>query len=83
MSPVAVETAGYVVLAMMHSDPDRYMQVARSIIKWISEQRNGQGGFISTQARQVIILYRGYQFQVEDDILFVNNSIVFAINTDS
>ena len=51
VSPIAVETAGYIVLAMMHSDPDRYNLASRAIIKWISEQRNGQGGFISSQVR--------------------------------
>ena len=34
---------------MLETDPDRYMQLSHSIIKWMSEQRNSQGGFISTQ----------------------------------
>ncbi|RXG56539.1 Pregnancy zone protein [Armadillidium vulgare] len=51
---VAVETASYAVLAILtysQSFPDpSYMQHVLPIIKWINTQRNGQGGFVSTQA---------------------------------
>ncbi|XP_069955764.1 murinoglobulin-1 isoform X2 [Cherax quadricarinatus] len=46
---LSVETAGYAVLAMMASDSRLYEQKARKVIKWISTQRNGRGGFYSTQ----------------------------------
>ena len=70
--PVAVETAGYVVLAMMNTDADRYMSVAHLIIRWISTQRNSQGGFISTQdtvvALQALALYESYQTRTATDL---------------
>ncbi|XP_076068974.1 alpha-2-macroglobulin-like protein 1 [Oratosquilla oratoria] len=46
---VAVETAGYAVLAMMTLDSVRYDAEALKIVKWISSKRNGYGGFVSTQ----------------------------------
>ncbi|KAG7168924.1 CD109 antigen-like 4, partial [Homarus americanus] len=46
---VAVETAGYSVMTMMTLDPKKYEQQARKVVKWITAQRNGQGGFYSTQ----------------------------------
>lgn len=46
---VAVEIAGYAILAMTTLDADNYQHKAFKIVKWISSQRNGQGGFISTQ----------------------------------
>jgi len=46
---IAVETGGYAILAMMSLDAERYKVQARKVVKWISSQRNGQGGFISTQ----------------------------------
>ena len=46
---VAVETAGYAILAMMTLNAEKYNVHSRKVVKWISSQRNGQGGFISTQ----------------------------------
>ncbi|KAB7500968.1 Alpha-2-macroglobulin-like protein 1, partial [Armadillidium nasatum] len=50
---VAVETASYAVLAILtytQSFSDySYMKHVLPIIKWINTQRNGQGGFVSTQ----------------------------------
>ncbi|XP_076068702.1 alpha-1-inhibitor 3-like isoform X2 [Oratosquilla oratoria] len=46
---VAVETAGYAVLAMITHDAARYDDETIKIVKWISSKRNGQGGFVSTQ----------------------------------
>ncbi|XP_042877953.1 alpha-2-macroglobulin-like isoform X5 [Penaeus japonicus] len=62
---VAVETAGYAILAMMTLDAAKYELQARKIVKWISSQRNGQGGFISTQdtvvALQALASFEGHQ----------------------
>jgi len=46
---VAVETAGYALMAMTASNPDKYKEHAHRIVKWMSSQRNSQGGFHSTQ----------------------------------
>ncbi|KAL7648960.1 UNVERIFIED_CONTAM: hypothetical protein RMT77_000895 [Armadillidium vulgare] len=52
---VAVETASYAILALLAFAPNSsastvdYLPQVRLIIKWINTQRNGQGGFISTQ----------------------------------
>ncbi|KAK7070012.1 hypothetical protein SK128_004122, partial [Halocaridina rubra] len=54
---VAVETAGYAVLAMMTIDAKRYEDYAFKIVKWLSSQRNAQGGFISTQVRHSILTF--------------------------
>ncbi|ROT63906.1 alpha 2 macroglobulin [Penaeus vannamei] len=48
-SPLAVETAGYAILAMMTQDPEQYVLNARKVVKWITTKRNGLGGFYSTQ----------------------------------
>lgn len=62
---VAVETAGYAVLAMMTVDAAKFELQARKIVKWISSQRNGQGGFISTQdtvvALQALASFEAHQ----------------------
>lgn len=47
----SIETAGYAILAMMTHDPINMEPQARKIVKWITAQRNGQGGFYSTQVR--------------------------------
>ncbi|XP_047484789.1 alpha-2-macroglobulin-like isoform X4 [Penaeus chinensis] len=62
---VAVETAGYAVLSMMTLDATKFELQARKIVKWISSQRNGQGGFISTQdtvvALQALASFEAHQ----------------------
>lgn len=62
---VAVETAGYAILAMMTLDSKRFDNQARKVVKWISSKRNGQGGFISTQdtvvALQALASFEGHQ----------------------
>ncbi|XP_071524396.1 alpha-1-inhibitor 3-like [Panulirus ornatus] len=64
---VAVETAGYAILAMMAQDPKKYEQQARKVVKWITVQRNGQGGFHSTQdtvvALQAMAVYESHLYQ--------------------
>ncbi|XP_042884512.1 alpha-1-inhibitor 3-like isoform X2 [Penaeus japonicus] len=46
---LAVETAGYAILAMMTQDPEQNLLNARKVVKWITTKRNGLGGFYSTQ----------------------------------
>lgn len=43
--------AGYAILAMMTLDAVKYEPMARRVVKWVTEQRNGLGGFVSTQVR--------------------------------
>ncbi|XP_050717838.1 alpha-2-macroglobulin-like isoform X1 [Eriocheir sinensis] len=63
----ALETAGYAILALMTLDAEKNEPQARKIIKWITTQRNGQGGFYSTQdtivALQALATYESYQHQ--------------------
>ncbi|XP_064091581.1 alpha-2-macroglobulin-like protein 1 [Macrobrachium nipponense] len=47
--PTLVETAGYTLLAMMKVDQNAYVGEASKLAKLISSNRNGQGGFVSTQ----------------------------------
>ncbi|XP_066939900.1 alpha-2-macroglobulin-like [Macrobrachium rosenbergii] len=44
-----VETVGYAILAMLRTNAKMYEQEVRKLVKWITYQRNGYGGFISTQ----------------------------------
>nr|XP_045625235.1 murinoglobulin-2-like isoform X1 [Procambarus clarkii] len=64
---VAVETAGYALMAMMTLQPKLYQQQANKVVKWITAQRNGQGGFHSTQdtvvALQALALYETHFYQ--------------------
>jgi len=46
---VGVETAGYALMAMVTFDQDEFAAEEYLLVKWISAQRNSQGGFISTQ----------------------------------
>ncbi|XP_076059567.1 alpha-2-macroglobulin-like protein 1 [Oratosquilla oratoria] len=46
---VAVEIAGYAVLAMMTLDAAGYDSEVFKVVKWIVSQRNGLGGFYYTQ----------------------------------
>ncbi|KAK4316125.1 hypothetical protein Pmani_012634 [Petrolisthes manimaculis] len=64
---VSLETAGYAILALMTHDPKTNEEKARKIVKWITTQRNGQGGFYSTQdtvvALQALATYEGHLHQ--------------------
>nr|XP_045622212.1 murinoglobulin-1-like [Procambarus clarkii] len=64
---IAVEVAGYAVLAMMTLDPEGHRQQALKVIKWITSQRNGQGGFYSTQdtvvALQALAVFETHSYQ--------------------
>ncbi|XP_071524144.1 alpha-2-macroglobulin-like isoform X2 [Panulirus ornatus] len=65
---VAVETAGYAIMAMMTQDPKNFEPQARKVVKWITTQRNGQGGFYSTQdtvvALQAMAVYESHLYQI-------------------
>ncbi|KAK4324552.1 hypothetical protein Pmani_004827 [Petrolisthes manimaculis] len=60
----SLETAGYAILAMMTHDAVNNVLTAGEIVKWITTQRNGQGGFYSTQdtivALQALATYEGH-----------------------
>ncbi|XP_076064809.1 alpha-1-inhibitor 3-like isoform X2 [Oratosquilla oratoria] len=62
---MAVETAGYAVLAMMTLNKTRYKVEALKVVKWISSERNSYGGFVSTQdtvvALQALALFSSAQ----------------------
>ncbi|KAG7168909.1 Alpha-2-macroglobulin-like 1, partial [Homarus americanus] len=64
---IGVETAGYVLLAMLTRSPKRYQEQSRKIVKWLTTQRNGQGGFYSTQdtvvALQALAMYESQLYQ--------------------
>lgn len=53
-----METAGYVILAMMTQDPEQYVLNARKVVKWITTKRNGLGGFYSTQVSPTAVSKR-------------------------
>lgn len=61
-----METAGYAILAMLANDARSYGQQARRVIKWITAQRNGQGGFYSTQvsAAELCLVYNYIVFHL-------------------
>ncbi|XP_042230883.1 alpha-1-macroglobulin-like [Homarus americanus] len=64
---VAVETAGYAVLAMLTLNASRFDYQAKKIVKWISSKRNGQGGFVSTQDT-VVALQALATFESKQDV---------------
>ncbi|XP_069182649.1 alpha-1-inhibitor 3 [Procambarus clarkii] len=59
-----VEIAGYAILAMVYSNITIYEPHIRKVIKWITRQRNGHGGFYTTQdtvvAVQAMSVYESY-----------------------
>lgn len=63
----AVEVAGYAILAMMTLNPETYEPKARKVVKWLTTQRNGQGGFYSTQdtvvAMQALTVFESHRYQ--------------------
>lgn len=88
---VAVETAGYAILAMLTLDPKEYEQPARMVVKWITAQRNGGGGFYSTQdtvvALQALAKYESTQYQGDMDFVATIKGIgidhSFAVTEDN
>ncbi|KAB7499888.1 Alpha-2-macroglobulin-like protein 1 [Armadillidium nasatum] len=91
---VAVETASYAVLAILtytQSFSDySYMKHVLPIIKWINTQRNGQGGFVSTQdtiialqalaAFQKLLSVSGGPTDLTVSVTMENVSKTFSIN---
>jgi len=48
-SPAATEMTSYVLLAILHNAKEEVVSEATPIVRWLSTQRNGRGGFSSTQ----------------------------------
>jgi len=46
---LSVELSSYVLLTLVKLGSQQDMLVARSIVRWLSQQRNSEGGFVSTQ----------------------------------
>ena len=46
---LSVEMTSYVLLSLVKLGSKQNMVDARSIVRWLSKQRNSEGGFISTQ----------------------------------
>ena len=44
-----VEMTSYVLLSLVKLGSNQDLLKARSIVRWLSKQRNSEGGFISTQ----------------------------------
>ncbi|RXG53100.1 Alpha-2-macroglobulin [Armadillidium vulgare] len=45
-TPLHVETAAYALLSIITFDYEQYQEEAKKIVRWLSSQMNGQGGFI-------------------------------------
>lgn len=82
-----VETAGYAILSMVTLDAQAFETDIRKVVKWITEQRNGQGGFHTTQdtvvALQALSKYESTQHQGDMDFVAtikgngINHSFAF------
>ena len=46
---LSVEMTSYVLLGLVKLGSKQDLMDARSIVRWLSKQRNSEGGFISTQ----------------------------------
>lgn len=87
---VELETAAYAILAMVELNFTQYEQQARKVVKWITGQRNGRGGFYSTQdtvmALQALASYETFLYQgplhVEATVTATNLTHTFTV-TDS
>jgi prenyltransferase beta subunit len=44
-----VEMTSYVLLSLVKLGSNQDLLKARSIVRWLSKQRNSEGGFVSTQ----------------------------------
>ncbi len=57
---LSVEMSSYVLLSLVKMGGTENLLNARSIVRWLSKQRNSEGGFVSTQdtvvALQVLIV---------------------------
>ncbi|KAK4294157.1 hypothetical protein Pmani_033196 [Petrolisthes manimaculis] len=75
----AVEGVAYVVLAMMTVNPEKHRTRAAKLVKWIVQERNGQGGFITTQATvvalQALALFSTYSTTKDMSVTLKVNTI--------
>jgi hypothetical protein len=46
---LSIEMSSYAILTLVNAGGDENMAIALNAVKWISKQRNGDGGFVSTQ----------------------------------
>jgi prenyltransferase beta subunit len=46
---LSVEMTAYALLSLVKLGSKKDMTDARSIVRWLSKQRNSEGGFVSTQ----------------------------------
>ncbi|XP_064093307.1 alpha-1-inhibitor 3-like isoform X2 [Macrobrachium nipponense] len=69
---VELETAAYAILALVEQDFETHEAQVRKIVKWIMTQRNGLGGFYSTQdtvmALQAMAKYESFLHQGPLDV---------------
>ncbi|XP_068236210.1 alpha-1-inhibitor 3-like [Palaemon carinicauda] len=85
---VELETAAYAILAFVEHDFETYEPQVRKIVKWIMTQRNGYGGFYSTQdtvmALQAMAKYESFLHQGPLDVTITmeakNVSHSFSVN---
>ncbi|XP_035231579.1 LOW QUALITY PROTEIN: alpha-2-macroglobulin-like [Stegodyphus dumicola] len=75
---VSVEIAGYYVLALLEVNEQNSIPTSLPVVKWIAQQRNSNGGFVSTQdtivALQALAKYSALTSQISVDIGLVIQS---------
>ncbi|XP_055938471.1 pregnancy zone protein-like isoform X2 [Argiope bruennichi] len=75
---VNVEIAGYYILSRMRLDGKESVSTVLPVVRWIAQQRNAQGGFVSTQdtviALQALAQYSALQSTSPVDIGLVVES---------
>ncbi|KFM56606.1 Pregnancy zone protein, partial [Stegodyphus mimosarum] len=75
---VSVEIAGYYVLALLEVNEQDSIPKSLPVVKWIAQQRNSNGGFVSTQdtivALQALAKYSALTSQITVDIGLVVES---------
>lgn len=55
---LSVEMTSYVLLSLLKLGDTADLLNARSIVRWLSKQRNSEGGFVSTQDTVVALQVR-------------------------
>ncbi|XP_047485551.1 alpha-1-inhibitor 3-like isoform X2 [Penaeus chinensis] len=80
---LAIETAGYAVLAMLSHGPQLHMLRARKVVQWLTSRRNGWGGFYSTQdtvvALQAMARYEAHKEQKTLDVVVAISTRNFSV----
>lgn len=79
---ILVEAAGYTLLAMMKFGITSYVVQAATLAKLISNQRNGQGGFVSTQDT-VVALQALATFSENYPVTSTNLNLAVSAGTQS